>query len=281
MKANYVEFIITETEEGKTIRDFLLSFNVSKKTIYKQELFNLIRVNEELQKLTYRLKKEDKLSFKLAPLDQRVAPYKGEVDIIYEDNDILIVNKPVKLLIHSDGNSLNTLTNIISYHFHNIGYDYPILAAHRLDFDTSGIVLYAKHFISLAYLSKQFRENEVKKTYVAVCDNYFKKYDGVINAKIGKDRHSNKQMVLNSGKEARTEYYVLDQKNNRSFVELNIKEGRRHQIRVHLAHIGNPIIGDKLYGKTEHERMLLHAKKIEFTHPRTLKKVTFEVKEPF
>ncbi len=281
MIINEVQFKITEDFQGKTIREYLLDFGVSRKTAYKQELFNLIKVNDKLEKLTYRLKEDDVISFKLAPFDQLVEPFEGEIDVVYEDEDVLIVNKPPKLLIHSDGNTLNTLTNRISYHYRKNGYNYPILPVHRIDFDTSGLVLFAKHFISLAFLSKEFRENNVKKTYIALCNNYFKKPDGVINLRIGKDRHSNKQMVLDSGKAAKTEYFVLEQKENKSLVELNIEEGRTHQIRVHLSHIGNPIIGDRLYGQTKHNRMLLHAKGLRFTHPRTLKQVSFEIDPSF
>lgn len=278
---NFVDFKITEKNNDLTIREFLASFGVSKKNIYKQEMFNLIRINNKLEKLTYRLKTGDKLSFKLAPFDEGIKPFIGLIDIVYEDEDILIVNKPAGILIHEDGNTTDTLTNRVSHYFHQKGYDYPVLPAHRLDFDTSGIVLFAKHFISLAYLSREFHENKVKKTYIAVCHGYFKKPDGVINLNIGKDRHSNKQIILDTGKEARTEYFVLEQKNGLSRVEIHILEGRRHQIRVHLAHLGNPVVGDKLYGKNGSTRMLLHAKKIQFNHPRTLKPVSFEIKETF
>lgn len=278
---NFIDFLITEKYNDYTIRDFLLSFKVSKKNAYKQEMFNLIRVNNKVEKLTYKLKTKDKLSFKLAPFDEGVTPFVGNIEVVYEDDDILLVNKPAGILIHEDGNTIDTLTNRVSHYYHLKGYDYPVLAAHRLDYDTSGIVLFAKHFISLAYLSNEFHENKVKKTYIAVCHGYFKKPDGTINLNIGKDRHSNKQIVIDSGKQAKTEYFVLDQKDNKSLVEIHILQGRRHQIRVHLSHLGNPIVGDKLYGKDDNKEMLLHAKKLEFNHPRTLKPFSFEVKEPF
>lgn len=277
----FVDFQVTQEHDGLTVRDFLLSFGVSKKNVYKQEMFNLIRVNNKLEKLHYKLKTNDKLSFKLIPLDEMVEPFYGEVEIVYEDEDVLLVNKPIKLLIHEDGNTKDTLTNRISYHFQAKGFVCPVLPVHRIDFETSGIVLYAKHFISLAYLSKQFRDDEVKKTYIAICEGYFNKPDGIINLNIGKDRHSNKQIVVDSGKEAKTEYFVINQKDDLSLVELHIQEGRRHQIRVHLSYLGHPIVGDMLYGKTKANRMMLHAKKLEFVHPRTLKTFSFEVKEPF
>ena len=185
------------------------------------------------------------------------------------------------MLIHEDGNTTDTLTNRVSYYFHQKGYDYPVLPAHRIDYETSGLVLYAKHFIALSFFSKQFEEQTIKKMYIAICDNYFTELDGVITHKIGKDRHSNKRIVLDSGREARTEYYVIDQFENKSKLEIYISGGRTHQIRVHLSHIGHPIVGDPLYGKTKHQRMLLHFKKIEFIHPRNLKNTSFEIEEQF
>lgn len=278
---NFVEFIIDEKYHDMTIREFLLSFNVSKKNVYKQEMFNLIRVNNKMEKLTYRLKTNDNLAFKLAPFDEGVEPFVGDIDVVYEDDDILLVNKPTGILIHEDGNTIDTLTNRVSHYYNLKGYDYPVLPAHRIDFDTSGLVLFAKHFISLAYLSNEFALNKIKKRYIAVCHGYFKKPDGVINLNIGKDRHTNKQIIIDTGKEARTEYFVIEQKDSLSRVEVDILEGRRHQIRVHLAHLGNPIVGDKLYGIDKEKTMLLHAKKLEFIHPRSQKSVSYQVKEPF
>ncbi len=281
MQINYLKFMIETKDANLSVRDFLMQYNVSRKNIYKQELYNLIRVNGTVVKLNYQLKENDELTFKLAPIEGVIEPFEAPIDIVYEDEDIILVNKKAKLLIHDDGQTKNTLTNHVSYYFHQKGYDYPVLPVHRLDYETSGLVLFAKHFISLSFLSAQFEKKEIKRTYVAVCNNYFTKLDGVIDYRIGKDRHSNKQIVIDSGKEARTEYFVIEQAEKVSKVELIITSGRTHQIRVHLAYIGHPIVGDKLYGKTKHERLLLHFKKIGFVHPRYQKMVFFTSKESF
>lgn len=276
--ANFVEFTITKNE---TVREFIEAFGVSKKTTYKQEMYNLIRVNGEIKKLHDRVKENDIISFKLAPLDGAVKPYNGEVKIVYEDEDLVIVNKPSGLLIHEDGNTFNTLTNRLNFHYQQQGIDYPVLPAHRLDYDTSGIVVFAKHFMSLADLSKQFEDQSVKKIYVAMVDNLMTKKEGQITYKIGKDRHSKKQVVTDTGKDASTYYKVINEFENQSKVEVEIKGGRTHQIRVHMAYIGHPLVGDVLYGKTPNSRLLLHFKKITLRHPRTHKPFSFTIEETF
>lgn len=281
MNINFLNFKINSNYSNITVREFLQLHNVSKKNITKQDMFNLIRINDKLARLTDRIKKGDTLSFKLAPLDGLVEAYDGRVQIVYEDEDIVVVNKPPKLLIHEDGNTKNTLTNRLAAHYQNRGYSSPVLPVHRIDFDISGIVVFAKHFISLSYLSNQFEERNVEKTYVAITDHYFKNKESRIVEKIGKDRHSNNYIVTDGGKEARTDYFVMEQANDRSKVELKTIGDRSHQVRVHLAHIGHPIVGDKKYGKTPHERILLHFKEIKFIHPRTKEQVKFKIKEPF
>lgn len=275
---NFVEF---KVKKAQTVREFIEAFGVSKKITYKQEMYNLIRVNGEIAKLHHKIKEGDVISFKLAPLDGSVKPFEGEVRIVYEDEDVVIVNKPSGLLIHEDGNTFNTLTNRLNFHYQQLGSDYPVLPAHRLDVDTSGIVIFAKHFMSLADLSNQFENQSVKKIYVAVVDNILSKKEGQITHKIGKDRHSKRQMVTPTGKDATTYYRVIDETENQSKVEVEIKGGRTHQIRVHMAYIGHPLVGDTLYGKTSNSRLLLHFKKITFKHPRTGKPFSFTIEETF
>lgn len=276
-----MNFIYFDIKKDETIRAFLESFYVSKKTIYKQELFNLLRVEDEVRKLHFPLKKGDVLQIKLAPLDGVIKPYKGVIDIIYEDDDVVIVNKPSGLLIHEDGNTLNTLTNMVNYHYQIRGYDYPVLPVHRLDVDTSGLVLFAKHFLALSYLSKQFEDQQIKKTYIALCEGLMKKHYDTLDYPIARDRHSNKYMVNQKGKTARTAYQVIDQFGNKTKCEVTIKGGRTHQIRVHLSYIGHPIVGDKLYSKPTNQRLHLHFNVIEFIHPRTRQKMKFSSEAPF
>ncbi|MFA5719531.1 MAG: RluA family pseudouridine synthase [Acholeplasmataceae bacterium] len=276
-----MNFIYFEVKKDQTIKAFLESFYVSKKTIYKQELFNLLRVEDQVRKLSFPLKKGDVLQIKLAPLDGVIKPYKGVIEIVYEDEDVLIVNKPSGILIHEDGNTFNTLTNIVNYHFQTRGYDCPVLPVHRLDFDTSGLVLFAKHFLALSYLSRQFEDQNVKKKYIALCEGIMNKHYDTLDYPIGRDRHSNKYIVYQKGKPSRTQYQVIDQFDNKTKCEVYIKGGRTHQIRVHFSYIGHPIVGDKLYSKSENNRLHLHFNEIEFIHPRNQKKVKFSTGAPF
>ncbi len=276
-----MNFVYFKIEKEETIDDFLRSYFVSKKTIYKQELFNLLRVDGEVKKLNYMLKKGDVLEIKLAPFDGVITPHKGKIDILYEDDDIVIVNKPAKILIHEDGNTTNTLTNIVNFHYQTKGYDYPVLATHRLDYETTGIVLFAKHFLALSFLSRQFEEKKVSKKYFALCEGYIEPHYRILDYPIMKDRHSNKYIVNEKGKQARTEYQVVDQFDNKTKCEVYLNDGgRTHQIRVHLSYLGHPVVGDKLYG-IEGDKFYLHFHEIEFIHPRTQKKMKFKIDPPF
>lgn len=279
MKINYLNFKIEE--DGQTIREFLNSYFVSKKNISRQEMYNLIRVNDNLTNVHYKLKKGDTLSFKLAPIDGVIEPYEGAINIIYEDNDIVLVNKPAKLRLRSNNTTNNSLTNRMAYYYQSQGYDCPVLPINHLDFNVSGIVLYAKHFLSLSYLTNQIETNNIIKTYIALCETPFTNPEGKLVLKLGKDRKENKIIVTESGKETKTNYFVLEQDEKLSKVELVVKEERTHQLRVHLSHLGHPIIGDRLYGGKEDSRIMLHLAKIQFSHPQTKKTIVFKVKDAF
>jgi 23S rRNA pseudouridine1911/1915/1917 synthase len=143
------------------------------------------------------------------------------------------------------------------------------------------MIIFAKHFLAQSYFSYLFEAQEIKKFYVCMCRNPFEKLEGVITSPIGKDRHTVKQIVSPTGKACETRYQVIEQVDQESRVLVEIKGGRKHQIRVHMASIDHPIVGDKLYGINDYQRMLLHFKHVEFIHPRTLQPFVFESKEPF
>ncbi|TNF09618.1 MAG: RluA family pseudouridine synthase, partial [Bacillota bacterium] len=201
--------------------------------------------------------------------------------VLYEDDDLLIVDKPAYLLVHTDGNTFDTLTNRVQYYYQQKDIEIDAFPVHRIDFETSGMIIFAKHFLAQSYFSYLFEAQELKKIYVCVCRNPFDKMEDVIKTPIGKDRHTAKQIVSPTGKTCETKYQVIEQMGELSKVFVEIKGGRKHQIRVHMASINHPIVGDKLYGINDYQRMLLHFKHVEFIHPRTMQPFVFESKEPF
>ena len=176
-----------------------------------------------------------------------VGEYKKNIEILYEDSFIIVVNKPTNILVHSDGLSKETMTNAVNWYFmkkKELCCAYPI---HRLDYETTGILIFAKNRLALSYLSVAIESHEVKKEYVCLCRGSFNKLEGEINSSIGKDRHSNKQIVSKTGKPANSKYKVI--KNGKiSKVKVQIDHGRKHQIRLQCSNKGFPILNDSLYG---------------------------------
>mgnify|MGYP000960408156 CR=1 FL=1 len=276
-----MDFKINHNFIGKSINEFLHFYRVAKSTIYKIESNKLVRVNNQIVKLNYILKVDDTLNFDNNQSDpNKVIPYQGKIDIVYEDNDILIVNKPPFMLVHTDGNTLDTLSNRVSYYAVKNNYEGTVKHAHRIDYETSGMVIYTKHFLAHSYISSLFESRLISKTYVCWRNNKFNALTGVIDSKIGKDRHENKQRISKTGKEAVTKYKVLVN-DKVSKVAVEIIGGRKHQIRVHMASINHPIVGDKLYGRSDNKRLLLHFKTVKFIHPRTLEEQEFNCPEDF
>lgn len=270
------KFKIGKQYTGMTIRDFLASFSLSKSKIYKMNAQQSILVNNQVENLNKNLNEKDIIALDFQHLKAKeIFPVEGVIEVVYEDQDILILNKQAFILVHTDGLTHDTLTNRIAFHYPN--HPNQILAVHRLDFETSGLLVFAKHPLSHAYLSDLFEKRNVEKTYIAYVENIMSEESGWIKEPIGRDRHMNSQRVTKNGKKAETHYQVLKKLNDITFCEIKIIGGRKHQIRVHLAHLGHPIVGDSLYGnKFKHIKELkLHFKHIKFIHPRT--REAFEV----
>lgn len=277
-----MNLLIQKQFVGKSIHDFLTFYKVSKAKIHQIRMQHLVYVNGQEVPLDYVFVRGDYLSFDHEGLDQNNIPgSKKEIDIVFEDDDLLIVNKPPYLLVHPDGVDQDTLANRVSFYCQQQGLNLVYGHVHRLDYETSGMVIFAKNFLVQSYLSSLFEEHKIEKKYICICLNRFETLQGVINSPIGKDRHSNKQMVVKNGMSATTQYTVLSQSNKEARVMVQITGGRKHQIRVHMASIHHPIKGDKVYGVPTNGRMMLHFRETTFLHPRTLKEITVVCKEKF
>ena len=212
------------------------------------------------------------------------------LEVIYEDKDIIVVNKPKGMVVHpANGNPDGTLVNAIMAmckgSLSGIGGEIRPGIVHRLDKDTSGIIVVAKNDKAHINLSEQIKEHRVKKTYIALVRGIVKENEATINMPIGRSEKDRKKMaVMKKGKEAITHFRVLERYDKYTLLQVNIETGRTHQIRVHLSQIGYPIVGDEVYSNGKNEWNIkgqcLHAKSLEFTHPITGEKMYLEARLP-
>ena len=208
------------------------------------------------------------------------------LEIVYEDDDLLVVNKPKGMVVHpAAGNESGTLVNALLYHcgasLSGIGGVLRPGIVHRIDKNTSGLLMVAKNDLAHQSLAKQIKEHSFTREYEAVVYGVFREKEGTVNAPIGRHPVKRKQMaVVPDGREAITHYRVLAENGGFSHVALRLETGRTHQIRVHMAYIGHPVAGDEVYGPhkviTALGGQCLHAKKVGFDHPRTGERMEFD-----
>jgi 23S rRNA pseudouridine1911/1915/1917 synthase len=247
-----------------------------------------ITVNGRTAKPGLRLAVGDEIEVTIPPTPpQELKPEAIPLKIIYEDDDLLVVDKPAGITVHpAPGHPGHTLVNAILAHFPHladIGDSLRPGVVHRLDKDTSGVMLVAKNAKAQANLSKQFKSHSVTKAYLALVKGKLEPEEGVIEADIGRDpRHRQRMAVVAQGREARTDYRVVEYLGNYTLLEVMPETGRTHQIRVHLAAIGFPVVGDKVYGvKSEYlTRQFLHASLLGFKLPASGEYVEFESELP-
>jgi 23S rRNA pseudouridine1911/1915/1917 synthase len=247
-----------------------------------------ITVNDQRGKPGLRLSKGDRLKLVIPPAPpSRLVPEAMPLNIIYEDADLLAVDKPAGLTVHpAPGHPSHTLVNAILSHFPHladIGDSLRPGVVHRLDKDTSGVMLVAKNSAAQADLSQQFRSHSVTKAYLVLVKGKLTPESGVIEAAIGRDPRNRKRMaVVAGGREARTEYRVIKYIGDYTLLEVRTETGRTHQIRVHLAAIGFPVVGDKVYGvKSPYlSRQFMHACRLGFKLPSSGEYVEFKSELP-
>lgn len=288
---------LTVSENEKQRLDAYISQNtdISRSMVQKLLDEEKITVNDKIQKASYKVQAFDKIQINIeTPKEVKIEPQDIPLDIVYEDNDILVVNKQKGLVVHpANGNPDGTLVNAIMAHckdsLSGIGGELRPGIVHRLDKDTSGLLIIAKNDKAHIQVSQQIKDREVKKTYIALVRGTIVEDEATINMPIGRSTKDRKKMaVTKNGKEAVTHFKVLNRyttnKGSYTLLEIKIDTGRTHQIRVHMAEIGHPIIGDGVYsnGKNEFgvEGQCLHARRLEFVHPITEKEMKLEAPLP-
>ena len=237
-----------------------------------------VKVNEKTPKSSYRIEIGDRVEVSIPPREDQVGvePEAIPLDVLYEDDQLVAINKPAGLVVHiGHGNESGTLVNALLARWSQVAQVGDIRRAgivHRLDKDTSGIILIALNEVVQRKLMSQFQRREVKKVYWALVEGQPKTETGRIDAPIGRDPKQRKMMaVIRGGREAISNFRVLERFENHTLLEVQIETGRTHQIRVHMAFIGCPVVGDTIYGYRKQSikmgRFFLHAKTISFTHP--------------
>lgn len=260
-----ITFTIDEANDGRQIKHFLRDFGVSSILLTRlKQTENGIQKNGVFAKTIEVLHCGDTLTVNLENKGHMPAPKAMDIPVCYEDEDILVLNKPPLLPVHESRNHIgDTLSNFVAYH---MTQDTAFRAVYRLDRDTSGLVLVAKHELAAAKLA-----GKVEKDYYAVVSGVLQS-SGTVDLPIARCGDSIiKRKVDENGERAVTHYEPVSSKDNTTLLKLRLETGRTHQIRVHMSHIGHPLLGDTLYGSdtSRINRQALHCKEIRFTHPIT------------
>lgn len=271
-------YILTTTvkpeEDGFMVKEIVYGrLNLSRGLLRRMKKGGGIYLNGERDFLSRRVVEGDLIQIKFYDEETTMEPENIPLDIVYEDDYLLIINKEAGMAVHPTGAyQEGTLANAISYHWRTIGLASKVRLVHRIDKDTSGLIMVAKEPYTLQRLLQQLSKQELVREYIAIIQGQPKKIKGVISASIGRSMdHGVKRAVNKDGKEACTIYEVLSSNKKASLLRLRLKSGRTHQIRVHLANIGHPLWGDPLYGTSlpDLKGQALHAWRLKFTHPRT------------
>ena len=267
-----------------SILEFFHSLFISKKNIHLLKQYKDYTLNGNYVIDSTILKKDDILKIKAYDNKRDFIEQVSSLDIIYEDDILCIVNKPSGIIVHPDDKSKqDTLCNYVSYYYKQTSQDLPIRYLHRLDKETTGLVMFCKCALLQPYFDKMIAEKKIKKTYLAIIEGHLPKKELTVDKAIGENRHSkNKMCVANSGKIAITHFKEIKSYKQYTLVSCQIETGRKHQIRVHLNYLNHPIISDDLYGKRYSiiNRLALHAYSLQFIHPLTNQQLTITCPMP-
>ncbi|MBC8590445.1 RluA family pseudouridine synthase [Wansuia hejianensis] len=289
---NLIKLYIQEEDTGRL--DTYLSRELDEVSrTYIQKLINegLVLVNGKQKKPKYMIKEGDKIQVDMPILKEpEVLPENIPLEIIYEDNDLIIVNKPQGMVVHpAPGNYTGTLVNALLYHVDKLSTINGIMRpgiVHRLDKDTSGLLIVAKNNLSHEILTDSLKKREIRREYISLVHGNIDEEQGFVDKPIGRDQKDRKKMAVTSinSKEAKTYYKVLERFHKYTLIEAKLHTGRTHQIRVHLSYINHPVVGDPVYSnikdKFNLQGQLLHSIRLGFTHPTMGEYMIFETDMP-
>lgn len=289
---DFKNYIIEEENVGKRLDLFVSENEVDMSRSFVQGIIEKqqVKVNGQIKKSNYKLRVGDQVQVELAePVELQVEAEDIPLDIIYEDSDVIVINKPQDMVVHpAPGNYTGTLVNGLLYHCKDLSGINGVIRpgiVHRIDKDTSGVLVVAKNDKSHNSLAMQLKDHSMKRTYYAIVEGIVKEEEGTVRTNIGRHPVERiKMAVVKDGKEAITNYKVLERFKSNTLVECRLATGRTHQIRVHMAHLHHPLIGDQVYGykkqKFKLQGQALHAKNLGFIHPTTGEYMEFDSQLP-
>ena len=285
-------FVVEEEDKGTRLDQYLVKqLDLTRTRVQNLIKENNIKVNNEKTEVAYKIEPNDSVRVYIPEVVEKdIEAEDIKLDIVYQDGDIAIINKYSGMVVHpAHGHYSGTLVNAILFQIKDLsginGEMRPGIV-HRLDKDTSGLIIVAKNDKAHTKLTEMFKNKEIKKTYLAIVKGKVSKETGRIETNIGRDEKDRKKMSVSrdekKGKLAITTYKVIDSNERYSLLDVNIETGRTHQIRVHMKHIGYPILGDIVYGRPDNKimRQMLHAYKLEFKHPITSEEMVLEAQLP-
>jgi 23S rRNA pseudouridine1911/1915/1917 synthase len=291
---NEIVFDVSPEMEGERIDKCISSYMADLSRSYIQKIIKdgNVFVNDMAVKANYKCRFDDKIRFILPKaVEPDIPPQNIPLDIIYEDSDILIVNKPKNMVVHpAPGHYEGTLVNAIMYHCKDglsgiNGVMRPGIV-HRIDKDTTGSLIVCKNDETHRAIADMLKTHDITRKYRAIVYGNIKEDEGVVDAPIGRHPNDRKKMAVNekNGKRAVTHYRVLERFGDYTYIECELETGRTHQIRVHMASIGHPLLGDEVYSKNKSkfklEGQVLHAMTIGFVHPRSKEYMEFNAELP-
>lgn len=283
-----LEYYISQEDGGKSIKDFLQEQGFSRQNLVElKKIPESILLNGVWEYVTCKLTKGDMLRIQIKEEDssEKIPPVELPFPIIFEDEDIVVINKPANMPIHPSLNNYeNTLGNAAAFYFMQQGQPFVFRCINRLDRDTTGLTILAKHMVSCSMLQSDMVERRISREYLAIVEGVFENTEGTIDAPIGRKEGSTIERIIDyeNGERAVTHYRVLEQKESVAMLVLKLETGRTHQIRVHMTSIGHPLVGDFLYNPQNKDlsRQALHAWKLSFRHPITKKTLKLEAPVP-